>query len=80
MEEGSLMRGSIANGCRLAAICASMTSIFDWCKENSYFFFGPSAINRYFGTAVAVTLGTLVSMPFDMIRVRLHNMRPLPTG
>ena len=57
-----------------------MTSIYDWCKENSYFFFGPSAINRYFATAIAVTLGTLVSMPFDMIRLRLHTMRPLPNG
>lgn len=80
MEEGALMRGSIANGCKLAAICSSMTSIFDLCKENSYFFFGPHWINRFWATAVAVTIGTVTSMPFDMIRTRLHTMRPLPTG
>lgn len=80
MEEGALMRGATANGLKLAAICSSMTSIFDWCKENSYFFFGPHWVNRFWATAVAATVGTVASMPFDMIRTRLHTMRPLPTG
>lgn len=79
-EERALFRGSVANGLKLAAICSSMTNIYDWCKENSYFFFGPHWINRLWATAVAVSLGTAVSMPFDMIRTRLHTMRPLPTG
>ena len=57
-----------------------MTSIFDLCKENSYYYFGPSWINRLFGTLVAVSVGTAVSMPFDAIRTRLHTMRPLPNG
>lgn len=70
-EEGALMRGSIANALKLAAITSSMTPMFDWCKENSYFFLGPSWLNRFWATAVAVTLGTIFSMPFDMIRVRL---------
>ena len=64
-EEGALFRGSIANGCKVAALCASMTSVYDWIKEQLYFFFGPSAINRFCGTAGAVTLGTAVSLPFD---------------
>lgn len=80
MEEGALFRGSLANGCKLAAVCSSMTSIFDWCKENSYFFFGPHWVNRLWATAIAVSVGTAVSMPFDMIRTRLHTMRPLPNG
>lgn len=71
-EEGVLMTGAGANGLKLAAICSSMTSIFDLCKENSYYFFGPHYINRLFGTIVAATVGTLVSMPFDMVRTRLH--------
>ena len=79
-EEGALMRGAGANGCKLAAICSSMTSIFDLCKENSYYYFGPHWINRLWSTAVAVSVGTAVSMPFDMVRTRLHTMRPLPTG
>lgn len=70
-EEGALFRGATANACKLAAICSSMTSIYDLVKENSYFFFGPSAINRWVSTAVAVTVGTVVSMPFDMIKTRL---------
>ena len=57
-----------------------MTGIFDLCKENSYYFFGPHWLNRLWATAVASLVGTLVSMPFDMVRVRLHTMRPLPNG
>jgi hypothetical protein len=79
-EEGALMRGAVANGLRVGALCASMTSIFDFCKENSYFFLGPSWVNRLWATVVAVTLGTVVSMPFDMLRTRMYTMRPLPTG
>ena len=71
-EEGALMRGAFANGAKIAAICASMTSIFDWCKENSYYYLGPHWLNRFWATAAAVTVGTVVSMPFDMIRLRLH--------
>jgi Mitochondrial carrier protein len=79
-EEGVLLRGGVANGLRVGALCASMTSIFDLCKENSYFFLGPHWMNRFWATAVAVTVGTVVSMPFDMIKTRLHTMRPLPNG
>ncbi len=70
-EEGALMRGGLANGLKLGALCASMTSLFDWCKENSYFFLGPSWINRLWSTIVAVTVGTVASMPFDMIKTRM---------
>ncbi|MFS8160625.1 MAG: MC/SLC25 family protein [Candidatus Roizmanbacteria bacterium] len=79
-EEGALMRGAVPNGLRIGALCASMTSIFDLCKENSYYFLGPSWINRLWSTIVAVTIGTGVSMPFDCLRTRLYTMRPLPTG
>lgn len=71
VDEGVLMRGSIANGFRIAAICGSMTNAYDWCKENSYFWLGPHWINRLWATAVAVALGTAISMPFDTIRVRM---------
>lgn len=80
VDEGVLFRGAIANGARLAAICASMTNAYDWCKENSYFFLGPSWINRFWSTAVAAGLGTVTALPFDAIRVRMHTMRPLPDG
>lgn len=79
-DEGAAFRGAIANGVRIAAICSSMTGLYDLCKENSYFFFGPHWINRLWSTLVASLVGTLVSMPFDNIRVRLHTMRPLPNG
>jgi len=36
----ALFRGAGANGLRIAALCASMTGIYDLCKENSYYFFG----------------------------------------
>jgi len=80
VDEGVLLRGSFANGLRIAALCSSMTNIYDWCKENSYFFLGPSWINRLWATAAATAAGVAVSMPFDAIRVRMHTMRPLPNG
>lgn len=80
VDEGVLLRGSMANGVKIAAICASMTNAYDWCKENSYFFFGPSWVNRLWATAAATSIGVAVSMPFDAIRVRMHSMRPLPNG
>ena len=79
-QEGALMRGAFMNGCKLAAICSSMTCIFDWCKENSYYFIGPHFLNRLWATIAAVSVGTIASMPFDMLRTRLYTMRPLPNG
>jgi hypothetical protein len=69
-QEGALMRGALANGLRVGALCASMTSIFDWWKEQAYYWFGPSWIVRFSSTAVAVSVGAVASLPFDMIRVR----------
>ena len=66
-----MFRGAVANGLRIGALAASMTSIYDWVKENTYYTLGPHWFNRFAGTASAVTCGTLASMPFDMIRVRL---------
>ena len=80
MEEGALFRGGIANGLKMAMIVTTMSGMFDLCKENSYFFFGPHWINRLWSTVVACLCGTLASMPFDHIRTRLHTMRPLPDG
>ena len=68
------------NGAKIAALCASMTSLHDWMKENVYYFLGPHWLNRILATASAVAVGTSLSMPFDNLRVRLHTMRPLPTG
>jgi len=80
MEEGALFRGGVANALKLAMLCSSMSGIFDLCKENSYYFFGPHWINRLWSTVIACLVGTLASMPFDHVRTRLHTMRPLPNG
>ena len=79
-DEGVLLRGAVANGLRIGALCCSMTNVYDWCKENSYYFLGPSWINRFWATGAAVACGTIASMPFDTIRVRMQTMRPLPDG
>jgi hypothetical protein len=80
MDEGVLMRGALANGLKYGALCASMTNVFDWIKENSYYHLGPSWINRLLATSGAVAVGVACSMPFDTVRVRMHTMRPLPNG
>ena len=77
-DEGVLLRGAVANGLRIGMICSSMTGVYDWCKENSYFFLGPSWINRLWATAAATIVGVTASLPFDAVRVRMHTMRPLP--
>ena len=59
------MRGAPANALKLAMLCSSMTGIYDYVKESSYYFFGPHWMNRIGGTAVACLVGTLASMPFD---------------
>lgn len=80
VDEGVLFRGAAANALKYGALCASMTNVYDLIKENTYYFLGPSWINRFCGTAGAVGLGVAVSMPFDTIRLRMHTMRPLPNG
>ena len=70
-EEGVLLRGALANGLRIGALCASMTGVYDWCKENSYFLLGPSWINRLWATAAATVVGVTASLPFDAVRVRM---------
>lgn len=79
-DEGVLMRGAIANGARIGALCCSMTTLYDFLKENAYYFMGPTFWTRIWCTVAAGIAGTVASMPFDTIRVRMHTMRPLPDG
>jgi hypothetical protein len=61
-------------------LLGTMTGLYDWCKENAFYFLGPNPFNRLFGVLLATLVGTGASMPFDAIRIRLYNMRPLPDG
>jgi hypothetical protein len=79
-DEGSIMRGCVANGLRIGMLLSMMTGINDWFKENTYFWIGPHFANRLIATAAASGVGLLCAMPFDTIRVRMHTMRPLPDG
>jgi len=79
-EERALMRGALANGLKLAGIVSVASSTLDWMKENMFFFFGPIYLNRLVATTVGVSTAVALSMPFDVIRTRLHTMRPLPNG
>ncbi len=64
-NEGALFRGALANGLKLGLMCATMTNTFDMMKENSYFWIGPSTMNRFYATAVTCILGIALSQPFD---------------
>jgi len=44
-QEGVWLRGAVVNGLRIAMLLGTMTGLYDWCKENSYYFLGPSNIN-----------------------------------
>ena len=79
-HEGALLRGAVANGLRIGALCSVMTGVHDYIKEQMYYYFGPIMMNRLIATSVAVGCGVGLSAPFDTIRTRMHIMRPLPNG
>ena len=79
-EEGALFRGALANGLKLAGLVTVGGGMYDWMKENMFYFLGPISLNRIVGTLIGAGCAMLVSMPFDTIRTRLHTMRPLPNG
>ena len=79
-QEGALYRGALANGFKYAGLVSVGGGMYDWVKENMFYFLGPISALRIIGTAVGVGCATAVSMPFDTVRTRLHTMRPLPNG
>ena len=79
-EEGALFRGSLAYGLKLVGMVSVGGGVYDWLKENMYYFFGPITLNRFVGTAAGVAAAMAVSMPFDAIATRMHTQRPLPNG
>jgi len=78
-EEGALTRGSLAHGFKFAGLVAG-GGVYDWVKENLYYFFGPITAIRFVGTAAGCAVAMILSMPFDTVCTRLHTMRPLPNG
>jgi len=79
-EEGALFRGALAHGLKLAGLVSVASGVYDYLKENMFFFFGPISALRIVGTAAGCGAATLLSMPFDAVATRLHTMRPLPNG
>lgn len=79
-QEGALYRGALANGFKYAGLVSVGGGMYDWVKENAYYFLGPITALRLVGTLVGVACAVAVSMPFDTVRTRLHTMRPLPNG
>lgn len=75
-----MFRGALANGLKLGGLVGVSTGIYDWAKENAYYFFGPVEFVRAFAVTGGVATAMVCSMPFDTIRTRLHAMRPLPNG
>lgn len=65
---------------KLSGIVCCAAGVNDWLKENTYYFFGPISLTRIVGTTGGVAAAQILSQPFDMIKTRLHTMRPLPNG
>lgn len=59
-EEGALFRGSLAHGLKLGAL-VSGAGVYDWVKENLYYWTGPIHLNRWLGTAAGVGLAMALS-------------------
>ena len=79
-HEKVLFRGAAATGCAFGMLNASMSSFYDYAKEFLYYFFGPPSWLRPLCLLPTAALGAACYLPFDNIKVRLHNMRPLPNG
>ena len=58
----------------------SMSSVYDFLKEYLYYFFGPPAWLRPLCLLPTAAVGAAAFLPFDNIKVRMHNMRALPNG
>ena len=78
--EGALRRGSLASGVASGVLLASMSNFYDYLKEFSYWYFGPTSWLRPMILIPTVALGTFCYLPFDNIKVRMHNMTHLPNG
>jgi solute carrier family 25 oxoglutarate transporter 11 len=78
--EGSMMRGAVAAGVASGALLASMSNVYDFMKEYGYWFFGPTSWLRPMVLVPTCAIGTLCYLPFDNIKVRMHNMTALPDG
>lgn len=78
--EGSLMRGSVASGVASGVLLASMSNFYDYLKEYLYWFFGPTEWLRPLILIPTAALGTFCYLPFDNVKVRMHNMTALPDG
>jgi len=78
--EGVLMRGAVASGVASGVLLGSMSNFYDFLKEYVYWFSGPTNWLRPLVLIPTAALGTFCYLPFDNIKVRIHNMSPLPTG
>ena len=78
--ERAIMRGAIASGTAYGFLNSSMNSIYDFCKEYMYYWFGPAQWLRPTCLLVASAFGVGFYLPFDNIKVRMHTMTELPDG
>ena len=78
--EGVLTRGAVASGVASGLLLASMSNVYDFAKEFLYWFFGPTSWLRPLILIPTAALGTFCYLPFDNIKVRMHNMTLMPNG
>lgn len=78
--EGILLRGAVASGLSYGLLMGSMSSLYDYLKEYLFFFFGAAQWLRPLTLVPTALFGAYVSLPFDNIKIRLHNMNALPDG
>jgi hypothetical protein len=57
-----------------------MSNLYDYMKEYMYWWFGPTSWLRPIILLPTTALGVALYLPFDNIKVRMHNMTPLPNG
>ena len=78
--ERALFRGAVASGVAYGMLNCSMSSVYDFLKEYLYYFFGPPAWLRPLCLLPTAAVGAAAFLPFDNIKVTMHNMGALSNG
>ena len=78
--EGAIFRGAMSSGISYGLLVGGMSNFYDYLKEYIYWWFGPTTWLRPLILLPTTFLGICLYLPFDNIKVRMHNMTPLPNG
>ena len=79
-NEKALFRGALSGGLSFGTLMAATPHLYDYLKEYLFFFFGPTNWLRPLCLSTTLLIGSIISLPLDNIKTRLHLASALPDG